>query len=266
MTTVGHEAIQTRIRVHGLPPVALFIGPKAVGRRRLANQLAKELTDDLRDVFRINRLTADLARELAHWLHIAPAGSGKRVAVVNIEGTPESNLNILLKSMEDIPTFAHVILLAVNIPMGTVLSRCQGIYFFTLLPPEQVEMVLKFKGVNPVQAEILAAESGGNLAPAMGHDDNVRLKSLVLQVIRCFREHDNAALEALGSRWTDQHTDLLVSLVYEATTRRWRLFNEEEVGQLTGRTWLAILRSMQRPVRPRLVIHAQLAGVLRSLS
>lgn len=266
MTVVGHEGIQARIASEGLPSVSLFIGPKSVGRRRFANQLAIDMTDDLRDVFRINRLTADLARELAHWTHVAPAGTGKRVAVVNIQDAPESNLNVLLKALEDVPTFVHIILLATSFPPGTILSRCNAIYPFTYLPPEQVAQVLMYKGVNRAQADILAAESAGTVAPAVAHDENVKLKSLVLQVIRCFREHDNAALEALGPRWTDEHTALLVKLVYEATTKRWRLFNEEEVGTLSGRTWLAILRALKPDVRPRFVIHAQLAGVLRSMT
>lgn len=261
----GHEVIQARIAKDGLPQIALFIGPKSVGRRRLANSLARDLTNDPRDVLRINRLTADLARELDRWIHIAPAGSGKRVAVVNIQAAPQSNLNILLKSLEDVPTFVHVILLATSTPVDTVLSRVEGIYAFSLLTAADVQAALIYRGFGPTEAKIRAEESGGQLDTVLAREQMNLLKPLVLIVVRCFRERDHATLEGLASRWTDEHTDLLVKLAYEATTKRWRFFDEAEAGGIPGRVWLAILRALKPDVRPRLAIHSQLATVLRSM-
>lgn len=261
----GHLAIQERLNRDGLPPVALFLGPKSVGRRRFANELAKALTNDPRDVLRINRLTADLARSLDRFIHTAPAGSRKRVAVVNIQSAPASNLNILLKALEDVPTFVHVILLATSEPMETVLSRMQGVYQFSLLTQADVEKALVLRGFSPTEAKIRAEEAGGQLDVVIDRDARNVLKPLVLVVVRCFREHDHASLEALANRWTDEHTNLLVKLAHEATTKRWRFFDEAEAGGIPGRVWLAILRALKPDVRPRLVIHSQLATVLRSL-
>lgn len=262
----GHEAVQERIARDGLPPVALFLGPESVGRRRLANALAKDLADDPRDVLRINRLTADLARSVDRFIHTAPAGSGKRVAIVNVQGAPKNNLNILLKALEDVFTFVHVILLASSEPPETILSRVEGTYHFSLLPEADVEKALILRGYGKTEATIRAAESGGQLDTVLHRDEKTALKPLVLIVVRCFREHDHASLEGLATRWTDEHTKLLVKLAHEATTKRWRFFDEAEAGGIPGRVWIAILRALKTDVRPRLVIHAQLATVLRSIS
>ena len=261
----GHLAIQERIERDGLPPVALFLGPKSVGRRRYANALAKVLTDDPRDVLRINLLTADLAREVDRFIHTAPAGSGKRVAVINIQGAPRNNLNMLLKALEDVFSFVHVILLATSEPPETILSRVEGVYHFPLLTKTDVEKALVLRGLGATEAKIRAEESGGQLDTVLNREDRSKLKPLVLIVVRCFREHDHASLEGLAARWTDDHTNLLVKLAHEATTKRWRFFDEAEAGGIPGRVWLAILRALKPNVRPRLVIHSQLAGVLRSL-
>ena len=69
---VGHERIVAQIEKQGVPPVSLFIGPESVGKRRLANQLAKKHCKDPRDTLRIHRLTAELARETANFLRTAP--------------------------------------------------------------------------------------------------------------------------------------------------------------------------------------------------
>lgn len=129
----GHDRIVAQIERDGLAQVSLFVGPKSVGKMRLANQLARDLADAPQDVFRINRLTAELAREVSHFIHVAPYGTKSRVAIVNVQGAPEANLNILLKSLEDVPTFARVILLATSDPMETILSRAHNVYRLSLI-------------------------------------------------------------------------------------------------------------------------------------
>jgi len=262
----GHERIVAQIERDGLPQISLFIGPKSVGKMRLANQLAKAEASTFEDILRINLLTAELARNVATFIHTAPKGNAARVVIVNIQRAPENNLNILLKSLEDVPTFARVILISQDTPMDTILSRAGAVYSFALLTTDQVEEALLLRRFNPSEARIRAEASGGQLAIVLNREETSKLKTLVLVVARCFREHDTAALDALANRWTDEHTDLLVRLAHEATTKRWRIFNEEEIGVIPGRVWLAILRALKPDVRPRLVIHAQLAGVLRSIS
>lgn len=263
----GHDRIVARIERDGLPSVSLFVGPKSVGKTNLANHLARDLTDDPQDVFRINRLTADLARNVSRFIHVAPHGTRHRVVIANIESAPLNNLNVLLKSLEDVPPLmSKVMLLATTPPPATIISRAEAVYTFSLLTDHEVQEALVMRGFGKTEAEIRAAESGGQMSTVYGHEETANLKKLVLIVARCFRERDNAALEALAPRWTEEHTALLVKLAHEATTKRWRIFDEAEVGLISGRVWLAILKALKTPVRPRLTIHAQLAGVLRSIS
>lgn len=262
----GHDKIVSQIEAHGLPPVSLFLGPKSVGKRRLANQLAREMTDSSQDILRINRLTAELARTVSTFARTSPQGSKHRVVVADIDRASENNLNMLLKSLEDIAGQTRVILLASAPPIETVLSRAESVFRFGLLTDAEVQQALIYRKVSKTEAEIRAAEAGGQLNAVFEHEDRVKLKSLVLIVVRCFREHDNVSLEALGSRWTDEHTAMLVKLAHEATTKRWRLFDEAEADGIPGRVWVAILKALKTDVRPRLVVHAQLAAVLRSIS
>lgn len=262
----GHSRIQLAIERDDLPQVSLFLGPKSVGKRRLANEYARENTNSPRDLFRINRLTAELAREVGHFLHTAPAGTLWRIAIINIDATPITNLNTLLKSLEEMPRFSQAILLASSPPIETIRSRAGVVHEFSLLSEEEVATALIRRGINKADAQMRAAESGGQVKDVLYREEIVKLKSQVLIVARCFREHDNAALDGLASRWTDEHTTLLVKLAHEALTGRWRVFNDAEVGTISPRIWLAILRALKPDVRPRLVVHAQLAGVLKGMS
>ena len=263
----GHDKIVAHVMQHGVPRVSLFLGPKSVGKRRLANQHARQHVTDDRDILRINRLTAELAREVGSFVRTAPAGkSGLRFVIIDIDGAPEANLNVLLKSLEEMTIYSFVILIASTPPIDTIVSRSEEIFRFSLLTDAEVEQALIYRGLGKTEAEIRAAEAGGQLSAVREHDDRTKLKSLVLIVVRCVREHDKAALEARANRWTDEHTDLLVKLAHEATSKRWRMFNEDEAGGIPGRVWLAILKALKPDVRPRLVIHSQLAGVLRSIS
>lgn len=264
---VGHERIVAQIEKQGVPPVSLFIGPESVGKRRLANQLAKKHCKDPRDTLRIHRLTAELARETANFLRTAPQSQGGlRFAIINIDDAPKANLNTLLKSLEEMTDYSFVILLATVPPMDTIYSRVGEVFSFSLLSENEVETALLERGFGKTEAGVRAAESGGQLSTVYNHDETTKLKSLVLVVLRCFRERDNASLEALATRWTEEHTALLVKCAHEATTKRWRVFDEAEAEGIPGKVWLAILRALKPDVRPRLVVHAQLAGVLRRIS
>lgn len=263
---VGHDRIVSRIVEFGLPPVSLFLGPSSVGKRRLANKLASQ-SCDVRDILKINRLTAELARDTASFLRTSPLVRGKkRFAVINLDGAPRNHLNTLLKSLEEMTEHSRAILLASRPPIDTIVSRAGEVYSFALLSDPEVAQVLTQRGFSPVEATVRAAESGGQLSEVYAHDETSKLKSQVLIVARCFRERDNAGLEAMASRWTDEHTNLLIQCAHEAATKRYRIFDEAEVEGISGRVWLAILRALKLDVRPRFVIHTQLAGVLRSIS
>lgn len=261
MQTIGHAAVLARIQNEGLPPVSLFIGPASVGKRRLAEMIARREVHDEQDVLRVNRLTTELAHHTANFLIHAPSGAGKRFVILRIDGASESALNVLLKSLEELSPYCHVILLAITLPAPTVVSRAT-LFPFTLLTEAEVEATLLLRGFSPGEASIRAEEVGGQIQPALEHADLAQRSMLVLAAVRCIREHDPSALEGLAGRWTDDHTTLLVKLAHEAVTKRWRVFSEDEVGDVPASTWLAVLRALKPKVSPRLVVHSQLMSVV----
>lgn len=261
METIGHASVLARIQNEGLPAVSLFIGPASVGKRRLAEQIARRETHDEQDVLRISRLDSELARAAVSFLMHAPHGTGKRFLICRIDGASENATNILLKSLEELSDRCHVILLAVNLPAPTIVSR-SVLFPFGLLTEAEVEAALLLRGFSQGEASVRAAETGGQIKPALEHADLAQRTALVLVAVKCIREHDPATLEGLAGRWTDDHTTLLVKLAHEAVTKRWRVFSEAEVGNVQPSTWLAVLRALKPKVSPRLVVHSQLMSVV----
>jgi hypothetical protein len=263
---VGHEKVRERLLFNeDLPRVSLFLGPHSVGRRRYANEIARHGTNAPQDILRIHRLTAGLAREASRFLRISPRGTGLRFAIIDVDDPSPGALTTLLKALEEMPDTSRAILIASSTPPDTIMGRAT-VFEFTLLSEQEVREVLLMRGFGAGEAETRAKMSGGQVKPAIERSEHVKLKTLVLLLTKYIREHDFASIEKLGSRWTDEHTELLVRLCYEATTKRWRLFDEGEIGNVPPKVWIGLLRALKHDVRARLVVHAQILGVVRSLA
>jgi len=168
----------------------LFRGPRGVGKRAAARAFAAEIlaagAEDPADAHRRAMLDPSPHPDLV-W--IAPSGAqhlveavrerviraaayrpyegASRVFVVEAaEALRDESQNALLKTLEDPPRYAHLILLSSEPTalLETVSSRCQPIDFVPL-PPEAIEAALP-EDAGPAEAAAAARLSGGDLERA----------------------------------------------------------------------------------------------------
>lgn len=257
---VGHEEILDRLS-SGLPPVSLFLGPASVGKWTTAEHMlrAHEVRDG--DLLRIRSLTMDDARLVAQFTGTAPLGDCK-LAIVRLDAATPAALHVLLKTLEEVPSSARIVLVSTELPLETITSRSE-IFRFALLSQEQVEDVLIQRNFKPTEAKRYAALAGGQIRKALSFVDGLDAKITVLASVRAIRERDSSALDNLAVKWTDEHTDLLATLCREVITGRWRIFMEAEVEGIGRKLPLKILTALRTDIRPRLVVRASLMSVLK---
>jgi DNA polymerase III subunit delta' len=192
---LGHEWAVNLLKQHiahdAVRHAYLFAGPPGVGRRTLAIRFARALTctnppapgescgtcracqqieamqyPDLSVVQAETEgavLKIDQVREVNHSLSLKPYQSKHRVAL--FLRFQEANLNAqnaLLKTLEEAPAYAILILTADNAEqlLPTIVSRCE-IMRLRALPIEAVDEHLQQNGASPDDARLLAHLSNG---------------------------------------------------------------------------------------------------------
>jgi DNA polymerase III delta prime subunit len=259
----GHEPIRAALEAAD-PQVSLFLGPPSCGRWTLAEWIVREKWGlPASGVFRAHRLTADNSRFIESFALTAPTGDRSAV----ICRTRKASLvaqNILLKTLEEAPPTTFFFLIADELPIPTITSRCHVFRFGPLSDEEVQNILIEVKRLRPETAEDRAAIARGSVVAALEYSDTKERKMLVLRVLEAFREKDPAILEGLASRWTEEHTELLAMWAQEAVTKRWRFFSEAESGFESNRVPLKILKALHANVRPRLVIRSSLMNVMLS--
>lgn len=190
---------------HGSPSHAyLFHGPAGVGKRTVARAFAAAL---LADGSADRSATIERARRGSHpdltW--VTPSGANellvgdideavvgaiahtpfeakRRVFVIEAAGTMNDQAaNRLLKTLEEPPAFAHLILLAEHREdvLPTIASRCQAVRFDPLAS-EQIERRLSAAdpAIEPARARACARLSGGDaqLAERLAGEAGVALR------------------------------------------------------------------------------------------
>lgn len=176
----------------------LFVGPDGVGKRTVALELAKALNcraplpdrsacdacssclkllssppshPDVTVIEPEGRfIKTDQMRELQTEMYARPNEGKMRVAIIS--GADRLNAeagNRVLKLLEEPPAYAVFLLLAQNLAgvLPTVVSRCQTVNF-PPLSSEEVRQVLEERtGLDPAQARLFAALSGGSIGRAI---------------------------------------------------------------------------------------------------
>ena len=192
----------------------LFLGPEGVGKESVARALAAalncaELQEDgdacgqcpsckrlaagtNPDFVVINptskgrqpQITIDQIRELRRVTAYPPVGGGWRVALIKpAETLNDAAANSLLKTLEEPPAH-HLLILTAGVEANlfpTIVSRCHKLAF-TPLPYSVITEELQRRGLDPSQATLMAALSGGSLgrALALEPEDLLRQRQQVL--------------------------------------------------------------------------------------
>lgn len=204
---VGHEWAVEMLRKHVLHGTTrhayLFAGPPGVGRRTLAVRFAQALNcrtplepgvpcgqcrdcrqieamqhADLHVIQAIDEageprpggvLKVDQIREVRRLLTYKPYQSSFRVALfLRFHEANDSAANALLKTLEEAPSYAVLILTADNPEqlLPTIVSRCE-VLRLRPLRIEQVRNALEEKGYETHQAKWIAHISGGRFGAAL---------------------------------------------------------------------------------------------------
>lgn len=164
----------------------LFRGPPGVGKRAAARAFAGEIlasaAEDPEDTRRrvlidpsphpdlvwlapsgVQHLVGEIREQVIRASSYRPFEAGKRVFVIEAaEQMREESQNALLKTLEEPPPFAHMILISSEPEMllETIGSRCQPVEFASL-PAEAIESMLKGHGVAS-EVTAVARLSAGN--------------------------------------------------------------------------------------------------------
>lgn len=198
---LGHTWAVTLLKQHiahdSVRHAYLFSGPPGLGRRSLALRFAQALncedapapgefcgacrscrqTDAMQhpDLSIIQAeseggtLKVDQVREIQHALSLRPYFAPYRVALfLRFQEANPNAQNALLKTLEEAPSYAVLILTADNAEqlLPTIVSRCE-ILRLRPLPISEVETHLARHGTEPSRARLLASLSGGRPGTAM---------------------------------------------------------------------------------------------------
>lgn len=169
MDIIGHQKqlniLKRSLEKNSVSQAYLFHGPESVGKFTVALDFVKKLTGgregldaDLsivapereteKNTVRIKDIKIDPIRDLQHWLSLAPAQGGKRVAI--IDDADRLNImaqNALLKTLEEPNPDCVIILIVQNIQkiLPTIFSRCHKINFGTVSDSKLEEQIIKEK-------------------------------------------------------------------------------------------------------------------------
>jgi DNA polymerase-3 subunit delta' len=192
---LGHDWAVDMLRRHISTGEArhayLFAGPPGLGRRSLAlafaralnctdppapgefcgqcrdcKQIAAQKHPDLALVQAENEggvLKVEQVREVKRAVSLKPYQSKYRVALfLRFQEANDSASNALLKTLEEAPSYAILLLTADNPEalLPTIVSRCE-VLRLRPLPIEQVQKELESRGAESVQARLIAHVSGG---------------------------------------------------------------------------------------------------------
>lgn len=199
---LGHDhvkAVLARLLERGrLPGALLLAGPAGVGKKKLAIEIARALVCEsssvrpcdrchacLRsakgihpDVFRVDPATAtaikiDQVRDLTREILSRPyEGRARAFVIDDAHLMTEEAANALLKSLEEPPPTSHVLLVTASPQalLPTIRSRCQMLRV-SALPSGLIERYLVDQAsVDPDDAHLRAALSGGSLGQALAFE------------------------------------------------------------------------------------------------
>lgn len=119
-------------------------------------------------------LPIDVAREIVATLGLKPVGGGRRVSIVeNADDFNEESANCLLKTLEEPPPGAVLILLATSSEgqLPTIQSRCQVMRFNPLGSADLKLILLDHKVSDPAVLDRLVRLSGGSAGRALALND-----------------------------------------------------------------------------------------------
>ncbi len=206
MKIVGHHDVRARLRAMKgrVPPSLLFAGPQGIGKKLVALEFARDLTDETRslDLTQSMSQTESLffvspdgasikieqIREAIHFLSLARDGQPLVMIFDEAHLIGPQAANALLKSVEEPPPGVHFFFLTPSpaLLLQTIRSRSQVVRFAPL-SDEEVRAVVK--GVEPNlkvedwAIEMSSGSPGVAIETARGGDEAIDVLPTVSRLI-----------------------------------------------------------------------------------
>lgn len=198
--------LQSFLRKNAVPPSLLFYGAAGTGKRQIAETFAeailcqgcqtppqtapnagvlieacntcltcRKLTDGNHPGFSIiepdgKTIKIDQIRQMQSKIVIKPFDGPRKIVLIDqAEKMNAAAANSLLKTLEEPPPYAVLILITSSAPAlpPTLLSRCQSIAFQPLSHAQVISMLIEKKGRTKSEARLVAARANGNLPEAL---------------------------------------------------------------------------------------------------
>ncbi len=159
----------------------LFLGPEAIGKRKVALGFAKALNCNFPDLYLIkpsgkgNTIKIEDIRELRRAASLKPYEGAYKIFIIDdAETMTEESQNALLKTLEEAPSQTVFILItrSAHRILPTVISRCHIIKFKTIPIKEVSNFLIQRYGMKTEKALILAKFSGGKIGKALKMKDS----------------------------------------------------------------------------------------------
>lgn len=220
---IGHESIiqhlQNAIASHKVSHAYILHGEEGMGKKLLAGTFAKTLQCEEGGIIPCNRCKScmqadsgnhpdiirvthekysigveDIRLQVNADIQVKPYNSPFKIYIIDeADKLTEAAQNALLKTMEEPPEYAVILLLVnnVSIILPTILSRCVMLSLKPVDKQEIKEFLMEQHQVPDYMAEVAAAFSGGNVGKAIKYassEEFERMKSDVLHILKYIDE------------------------------------------------------------------------------
>jgi len=220
---VGHESIiahlQNAIRTGKISHAYIFLGEEGMGKKKLATAFAKTLQCEEGKDLSCNQCKSciqadinshpdiiwvthekisigvdDIRLQVNSDIQVKPYNSPRKIYIIDsAEKLTEAAQNALLKTIEEPPEYAIILLLVSNISaiLPTILSRCVQLSLKTIDKSIIKKFLIEQQNIPDYKAEMAANFSGGNVGKAIKYaysEEFERMKEDVLHILKYIDE------------------------------------------------------------------------------
>jgi DNA polymerase III, delta'' subunit len=216
---IGHESIkqhlQNAIMSHKVSHAYIFHGEEGMGKKELAVAFAKTLQCEEAGILSCDRCKSciqvdsgnhpdiiwvthekvsigvdDIRLQVNADIQVKPYNSPYKIYIIDdADKLTEQAQNALLKTIEEPPEYAVILLLVSNISviLPTILSRCVVLNLKTIDKQVVKDFLMSKHQIPDYMAEVAAGFSGGNVGKAIKYassEDFEQMKSNVLHILK----------------------------------------------------------------------------------